>query len=144
MYDLVVALEKTGLSKLNLISQFNSSNKDFWKDLYCLKNIINHNILFDSSGGKGIKISDNLPIPINGILCGYSGGLGPDNISTFLTLLEKTISDGITWIDMETNIRTDDKLDLDKVEYVLSQTHKYTGGGIIVTRAKGGFQNFVY
>jgi phosphoribosylanthranilate isomerase len=69
--------------------------------------------LFDTSGGRGLR-SKTFPLH-PGYFVGYSGGIGPDNV---LEILKEINSSGKYWIDMETNIRTNDRFDLDKVELV--------------------------
>ena len=106
------------------IIQKNKNNDDIWK-LFLNNQLLNFSILFDASGGRGEEISE-IPKPISGVFCGYAGGLGPDNIEEFLPKLEDVIGDGICWIDMETKVRTNNQLDLDKVEFVLDKCKKYT------------------
>jgi hypothetical protein len=78
--------------------------------------------LFDASGGKGL-LSPSYPKIVNGpdgsLLCGYAGGLGPDNILEQLERIAQVVGDDEVWLDMENNVRSDDKLDLGKVRYVL-------------------------
>lgn len=74
-------------------------------------------LLHDSSGGRGVTALHNKPIP--GFYNGYAGGLGPSNILAQLENINKVVGDSTIWIDMESKIRTDDWLDLDKVESVL-------------------------
>ena len=65
---------------------------------------INMNILFDASCGLGKSITE-FPKSVPNVLCGYAGGIGPQNV---LTVLESTIlatSDNKFWIDMESSLR---------------------------------------
>jgi phosphoribosylanthranilate isomerase len=96
------------------ITQHNKSNADVYKQIVAL----NHEVLFDASGGRGILGDWHSPIP--GKICGYAGGLGPDNV---LQELEKisAICNKPFWIDMEGKLRTDDKFDLTKCVAVLDQ-----------------------
>jgi hypothetical protein len=73
--------------------------------------------MFDASGGKGV-VSNDWHKPID-LLCGYAGGLSPDNILAQLKSLGQVVGDAEIWVDMESGVRTDDKLDLDKVRQVL-------------------------
>ena len=71
------------------------------------------NLLFDKSGGKGEK-SNVYPTASPRKLVGYAGGFTPDNVAEF-------VSNPPTeryWIDMESGVRTDDWLDLNKCEAV--------------------------
>ena len=82
-------------------------------------------VLWDPSGGRGIRGAFSL-LPGRGLVgaltagvsapVGYAGGIGPDNISEVLAQLSDR---GPCWIDMESNVRTNDRLDLDKVRAVL-------------------------
>ena len=80
--------------------------------------------LFDTSGGAGRlpaiwPSSTGMPFP-----CGYSGGLGPDNVLAELQKIDKVCApDAVTWIDMERQVRTpdDSALDLSNVRRVLEQ-----------------------
>ena len=74
--------------------------------------------LLDASGGAGI----DTPIRIltsPGAHIGYAGGIGPDNVEGKLRTLLEYDSKEKFWIDMETRVRTEEWLDLDKVEQVL-------------------------
>lgn len=74
--------------------------------------------LLDASGGAGI----DTPIQIltsPGTHIGYAGGIGPDNVEGKLRTLLEYDSKEKFWIDMETRVRTEEWLDLDKVEQVL-------------------------
>ena len=73
--------------------------------------------LHDASGGRGIRDFAGWPQAPQGILCGYAGGIGPENID-----LAVRTADGLdgAWIDMETRVRrADDVLDKHKVEQVI-------------------------
>jgi len=71
-------------------------------------------VLFDCSGGFG-KLPEQWPKHPGGRLVGYAGGISPDNIEEVIASVD---SSGPYWLDMETGIRTDDLLDLDKCEAV--------------------------
>lgn len=96
-----------------------------------LRNIIRAGVnavpLFDISGGRG-KLPEEWPKPIIGILCGYAGGLSPDNIENQLLQLSKIIPEEANiWIDMESGVRTNDVLDMDKVKLCLDIVERYNG-----------------
>ena len=74
--------------------------------------------LLDASGGAGIDTPIQI-ITSPGIHIGYAGGIGPENVKSKLRTLLEYNSDEYFWIDMETRVRTDEWLDLDKVEHVL-------------------------
>lgn len=71
--------------------------------------------LFDRSGGTGQQPAAWPRHPGGNQLVGFAGGIGPDNV---LKTLRQIDSAGPFWIDMESGVRTDDWLDLDKVEAV--------------------------
>lgn len=71
--------------------------------------------LFDRSGGTGQRPGAWPRHPDGDRLVGYAGGIGPDNV---LEVLGQIGATGPYWIDMESGVRTDDWLDLDKVEAV--------------------------
>jgi len=83
-----------------------------------MKNVPHHEILFDSSLGKGLSPA-KWPTPVPGRLCGYAGGLGPDNLAEALPKIAEAAGARNFWIDMESGVRTDNELDLAKVEAVL-------------------------
>jgi hypothetical protein len=68
--------------------------------------------LFDASFGTG-KRADRWPSLTSKIpFCGYSGGLGPDNVRDELAKID---TPGVAyWIDMESGVRTDGRFDIDK------------------------------
>lgn len=96
------------------IIQYNDNNKYLWRVLYDIPNLA---LLCDASGGRGKEI-DTFEIPATGIFTGYAGGIGPNNIKQ----IKNDLADiqGVGWLDMESNVRTNDWLDLNKVEAVLS------------------------
>ena len=71
-------------------------------------------ILFDRSGGFG-RLPEEWPRHPSNRLVGYAGGISPENIHE---VLEAVDSSGPYWLDMESGIRTNDMLDLDKCEAV--------------------------
>lgn len=67
--------------------------------------------LFDLSGGRGISPDS---WPISDCLCGYAGGLSPENVQDQIRAISKVASQ--FWIDAETGLRTNGEFDLAKVE----------------------------
>ncbi len=85
--------------------------------------------LFDTSGGAGI-LPTGWPAAFATqrdrlIYHGYAGGLGPDVVEAQLPLIEVAAADAAFWIDMEGRVRTHGRLDLDKVERVLTICEAY-------------------
>ena len=78
--------------------------------------------LFDVSGGRGVEPS-SWQIPGGRVRdVGFAGGIGPENVTSVLARIQDsnpTLTS--TWIDMESKVRTDEVLDLDKVRSVLLQ-----------------------
>ena len=94
--------------------------------------------LHDRSGGRGVEETAHWPKPWPDVRCGYAGGVGPRNIELAVQLvrtlhatrtpgLSETeasvaayagLGSGGSWIDMESGVRTNDRLDLDKVRFV--------------------------
>lgn len=84
--------------------------------------------LFDKSGGAGI-LPDSWPEPSDfghSIPYGYAGGLGPENVSDQIHMIEAAARNEY-WIDMERRVRTpdDSELDLDAVQTVLEKMASY-------------------
>ena len=98
---------------IDFITQHNNSNEDVYNQIWAS----NHQVLFDQSGGNGIGPKE-WKKPLRNKLCGYAGGLGPDNIDVQLAMIYEQVQSRDFWIDMESNIRTDDELDFFKCEQV--------------------------
>lgn len=85
-------------------------------------------LLLDNSGGRGIALGE-LPIPTRTTYCGYSGGLGPDNLESVLTKLTAMPGDDLFWVDMESGVRSDvdgqSVFDLQKVERCLEIAERF-------------------
>lgn len=82
--------------------------------------------LFDRSGGKG-ALPAQWPIAVTDRLCGYAGGLGPDNLPTQVPLIIQAAQQGKAqqlWIDMESSLRdAQDRFCLNKCVQVLQQVY---------------------
>jgi hypothetical protein len=73
--------------------------------------------LYDTSFGRGARPSDWPPLAPEGAFCGFSGGIGPDNVREVLARIGAP--SGIPyWIDMESAVRTAGAFDLAKCEAV--------------------------
>jgi hypothetical protein len=73
--------------------------------------------LFDTSFGKGTTPKAWPRLPKDGPFCGYSGGITPGNAADVVASIGASAGD-LYWIDMESGIRTDGWLDLNKCEAV--------------------------
>lgn len=92
----------------------------------------NINLLYDSSGGRGNAFVALQP-PFKGIYTGYSGGISPLNIKEVCSVIYNSYDfavDEEVWIDMESGVRTDNKFDLSKVEYVLEMASLFINNKI--------------
>ena len=114
--------------QIPFILQYNDNNR------LAVDHILNNydnryiNILKDASGGNGIYTEDfTIPQSCTHCAIGFSGGLGPLNVGKSLIKIHNSVmsenvegryENNMFWIDMESNIRTDDKLDLHKVRQV--------------------------
>ena len=78
----------------------------------------NVNFLHDPSRGQGVP-TENWSNPHTEHFVGFAGGIGPHNVRDVIEMLNARDDDRWYWIDMETNVRTDDQLDPMKVEEIL-------------------------
>lgn len=114
------------------ILQYNKSNQKLIEELL-EHDVKNWSILFDSSGGRG-KIVTRWPKPLSGVECSYSGGLGPDTLDCAISNIYDIVGHWNFGVDMESNIRTNDLLDIDKVHKCLA----------IVSRWQIDYANYKY
>lgn len=114
-----------GLKKIDkeIIFQYDGANKTMIE--LAIFDGVKCSTLFDMSHGAGI-LPKEWPNPIEGIACGYAGGLSPENITEQIKQIESKVGNYELWIDMETQIRSyDDKqFNLDKVVSVLESCIK--------------------
>lgn len=83
--------------------------------------------LLDKSHGAGI-MPNEWPKPHSIIGCGWAGGLGPENLEQEIPRIAAKVHRAFDyWIDMETNVRTDDRerLDLERVVQCLEIAAKF-------------------
>jgi phosphoribosylanthranilate isomerase len=86
---------------IEFITQYNEANVHVWKSL-C--DVPNHSVLFDASGGRGVA-ADAWSAPLDGVRCGYAGGLGPENVAREIQAIQSAAGDALFWIDMEGKLR---------------------------------------
>ena len=125
------ALGNNGKGK-QVIFQMDGVNDQLWDSVW--KSGSNHVPLFDRSGGAGV-LPKSWPAPYAGVYCGYAGGLGPDNLTDQLALIDMAApGPHRVWVDMETKVRSDDdsRLDLDRVRACLEAAAPF------VTKEAGG------
>lgn len=108
----------------NVILQHNSANANLWAGLH--HQIPNLNMLFDSSGGSGQSPKNGWHEMLPHTLCGFAGGLGPDNIVQELAEISRIADGRGFWIDMESKLRSpiDDSFDLSACEAVLKHAYQ--------------------
>lgn len=103
-----------------LITQMNDGNRDF----HIPETTFPHHVLYDGSLGTGVKIQ-SFPYDETKVLCGYAGGIGPDNVIEILNNIAPVIGKRPFWIDMESSIREDDLFSTDKAEQVLKTVQEF-------------------
>ena len=104
-----------------IITQPGKPENDPLVDLVVADN--NHCLLIDGSGGRGISPPEwKSPVATKNV--GFAGGLGPDTIVSEFLKIEKIAKEGF-WLDMEGNLRTEDKFDISKVKKVLSNLNEH-------------------
>ncbi len=83
---------------------------------------------FDASHGAGV-MPEKWPKPYFGVYNGYGGGLGPENLAEEIPKIALAAGGATFWIDMETKVRTDEKLfDLVKVKACLKAAAPFIVG----------------
>ncbi|HXP75390.1 MAG TPA: hypothetical protein VN823_14700 [Stellaceae bacterium] len=83
----------------------------------------NVGVLFDKSGGRG-ETPAQWPEPRFDLYTGFAGGIAPGKVDAVCTAI-RGYRFAPFWIDMEANVRTDDSLDLGKVELVLEEAQRW-------------------
>jgi hypothetical protein len=121
VYDIQLPfiLRELDRNKQSVIFQYDDVNTgliDISREADCN----NISALFDLSHGAGV-LPETWPQPLEGISCGYAGGLSPENVAGQIGKIENIIGDNLIWIDAETKLRSPDDIifDLDKVRAFL-------------------------
>lgn len=99
----------------HIIAQFMDSlpSEDKWRV----------HILMDASKGKGVTPDSWQNAGIKDVYYGFAGGLGPGKILPALEIIEQYQTP--YWIDMESNIRTNNEFDIVKAQSVLNDANKF-------------------
>lgn len=115
--QLIAVAKKTAPT---IILQYNSANAPLWELLH--GKIVNLAFLFDSSGGNGRR-PDFWPDMLPQTVCGFSGGLGPDNLAAEMPRILEKAGTCRFWVDMESSLRhkETDAFDLDTADAALEQ-----------------------
>ena len=69
-----------------------------------MANGVHCSILFDGSGGRGL-LPNQWPLVVEGISCGWAGGLGPNNLKEQLEVIAPQSLGNRGWVDMESSLR---------------------------------------
>ena len=127
--EVIEIYETLAWEGLHLIFQYHDGSKeviDTYLSRYAtelqMHKVPDVTILFDASKGTGVSPEVwSTPIKINGnpIPFGYAGGLNPNNITEQLHGMYKANQNYSFFIDMESGVRTDNELDLAKVENII-------------------------
>lgn len=82
--------------------------------------------LFDMSHGAGV-LPEDWPSILEGVYCGYAGGLSPENVAGQCDKIERIVGDAEIWVDAETHLREPEShFDLKKVREFLRGASKWT------------------
>ena len=115
----------------DFILQTNFSNEIFIEKIINSNKTSNTNILYDSSGGKGVEIKQ-IKVPFKNIYTGYSGGINPNNINDICKQITYHKNDDRVWIDIQTGARTNNEFDLEKITKMLKIVDKHLNKGFIL------------
>ena len=75
--------------------------------------------LYDVSFGLGHRPTQWPQLSNSSTFCGYSGGISPDTVNNIMAALPLTqVNDKNYWIDMESGVRTNGYLDIEKCKQV--------------------------
>lgn len=111
--------------EIKFIIQVNEANHFVCQEIF--KRRIPADLLWDSSGGRGVADDNVWALPFFSNFTGYAGGLTPDNLEEKLSSFFKLKSNTEIWIDTESGVRTNNNdLDLNKVLDFLNTSSKYT------------------
>lgn len=113
--------------EIQIIVQLNSNTEEVIYDYLAHNPANNIDVLFDASRGRG-EVPAAWPEPLGTHFCGYAGGLNPINIDEQTRKIVDVSAPDMTWIDMESGVRTDNEFDLDKVVKVLEAAKPYIVG----------------
>src|SRR5690606_15758203 len=95
-----------------------TQHNEYNVDVTHLVSAKNHQVLFDASGGRGIR-NTIWPERMNDKTYGYAGGFGPETVNEDLDGAHFSANGEPYWIDMETKLRHLGHLSEDKCERVL-------------------------
>jgi hypothetical protein len=108
---------------LGIILQFNKANMDVIDIMRKTGVPPNIHILHDESRGTGTEIT-YIPRPFWSIYTGYAGGICPITIKPVCRMINGMQMPDNVWIDMESGVRHNGRLDFNKVDEVLSHVEQ--------------------
>lgn len=120
------------------ITQYNDNNQGF----FVPADVKQHHVLMDSSAGTGKPIEKLLWLPDKS-LCGYAGGIGPDNVEDKLAQIFELLGTRPFWIDMESSLRVDDRFSVSVAEDVLAKAARKLGDLSWIKKAMDNFTSAV-
>jgi hypothetical protein len=82
-------------------------------------------VLLDCSGGVGKELNVVAPPGNFSYTPGFAGGINPENVENILEKIEALKIKQNYWIDMESGVRTDNWLDLDKCEAIVKIAKRF-------------------
>lgn len=93
--------------EIEWIFQLNDETQGIWNHISIDGDVpANMSVLFDASCGKGILTTSITPPLTNpDVMCGYAGGLAPENISSILDMIIENCEGKPVWVDMESSLR---------------------------------------
>lgn len=121
--DLLNLVEEQNVWGTQVIFQYDKANIEALAACHAAK--LNVSALYDLSHGAGV-LPEKWEHPVgpggavlDGLLCGYAGGLSPENVSQHLDGISRAAGGAPFWIDAETHLRSSqsgkDIFDLDRV-----------------------------
>jgi hypothetical protein len=124
MTEFVDELQKMEADGMKVIFQWDGVNTRILRDAIAAG--VDGQALFDLSHGAGI-LPNTWPYPLDGIYCGYAGGLGPDNLYEQMAMVNTAARDKPYWIDMETGVRSHcgETFDIQKASECLNLASRY-------------------
>ncbi|MBP3687824.1 MAG: hypothetical protein J6J35_05620 [Alphaproteobacteria bacterium] len=82
---------------VRFILSYNDDNAEFINKLYDTG--FKFDCLYDNSHGEGVEASQYAPPAFDGVLQGYAGGIGPDNVTSVLNKISQSLSAGRSYVD---------------------------------------------
>lgn len=105
-----------------VISQHHAAVEHLWRDI----RLPRYQLLMDGSAGTG-TLPAQWGSPLKGYICGYAGGLTPENIAAQLPLIQAAASASPYWIDLESGLRdSGNHFDMSRVRSFIEQVRLHS------------------